>query len=82
MKLAELRQFMNEVGLNETPIIIAGGIWNIKENEKYLNNPEVGNVAFQFGTRPLVTQESPASDQLKQELLHLLNYHTKQKHNN
>lgn len=70
-RIVELRKFMNEVGLNDTPIIVAGGIWNIKENERYLNNPEVGNVAFQFGTRPLVTQESPASNQLKQELLHL-----------
>lgn len=70
-RVVELRKFMNEVGLNKTPIIVAGGIWNIKENERYLDNPEVGNVAFQFGTRPLLTKESPISEHLKNELLHL-----------
>ncbi len=70
-RVVELRKFMNEVGLNETPIIVAGGIWNLKENERYLENPEIGNVAFQFGTRPLLTKESPISEHFKYELLHL-----------
>ena len=69
-RVAELRKFMNSVGLEETPIIIAGGVWNLEEYEKYLDNPEIGKVAFQFGTRPMVTQESPISDYWKQLLLH------------
>ena len=56
-KVAEIREFMNEIGLKHIPIIIAGGIWNIKDYEDYLNNPEIGSVAFQFGTRPMFTQE-------------------------
>ena len=31
----------------------------------WLDNPELGPVAFQFGTRPLLTQESPISDAWK-----------------
>ncbi len=68
-RIAELRKFMNEVGLQDTPIIIAGGVWNIEEYEKYLDNSEIGKVAFQFGTRPMLTQESPISDYWKQLLL-------------
>ncbi len=37
----------------------------------FLDNPEVGPVAFQFGTRPLLTQESPISPGWKQRLLTL-----------
>ncbi|HSQ98173.1 MAG TPA: nitronate monooxygenase [Rickettsiales bacterium] len=68
-RVVELRKFMNEVGLQDTPIIVAGGVWNIEEYEKYLDNPEIGKVAFQFGTRPMLTQESPISDYWKQLLL-------------
>lgn len=68
-RVAELRKFMDEVGLQDTPIIVAGGVWNIEEFERYLDNPEIGKVAFQFGTRPMLTQESPISDYWKQLLL-------------
>lgn len=70
-RIIELRAFMNEVGLKDTPIIFAGGIWNISEYKKYLDNEEIGKIAFQFGTRPLVTQESPLSIANKLKLLHL-----------
>jgi NAD(P)H-dependent flavin oxidoreductase YrpB (nitropropane dioxygenase family) len=70
-RIVELRKFMDSVGLESIPIIIAGGVWNIREYEKYLDNPEIGTVAFQFGTRPMVTKESPVSDRLKQDLLSL-----------
>ncbi|MDR1499047.1 MAG: nitronate monooxygenase [Rickettsiales bacterium] len=70
-RVCELRKFMNEVDLQDTPIIIAGGVWNIKEYEDFLNNESIGKVAFQFGTRPMLTQESPISDEWKQELLNL-----------
>ncbi len=70
-RVAELRKFMNEVGLQNTPVIMAGGVWHIKDWSHWLDNPEIGPVAFQFGTRPLLTQESPIPDPWKQKLLTL-----------
>ncbi len=70
-RVAELRRFMNEVGLQQVPIIMAGGVWHIAEWENWLDNPEIGPIAFQFGTRPLLTQESPVSQAWKQRLLSL-----------
>lgn len=70
-RVAELRKFMNEVGLNDIPIVMAGGAWHLKEWEHWLDNPEIGPIAFQFGTRPLLTQESPIPDAWKQKLLTL-----------
>lgn len=70
-RVAALRKYMNEVGLNETPIIMAGGAWHLKEWEHWLDNPEIGPIAFQFGTRPLLTHESPISDAWKRKLMTL-----------
>lgn len=70
-RVAEIRTFMNSVGLNDVPIIMAGGVWNIEEYEGWLDNPEIGPVVFQFGTRPLLTKEYPISDSWKQRLLTL-----------
>lgn len=70
-RVRELRQFMNEVGLHDVPIIMAGGAWFLKDWEHWLENPEIGAIAFQFGTRPLLTQESPIPDRWKQKLLTL-----------
>lgn len=70
-RVAEIRKFLNEIGLNDTPIIMAGGVWYIRDWEHWLDNPEIGPVAFQFGTRPLLTKESPISDKWKQRLLNL-----------
>lgn len=70
-RVAEIRKFMNEVGLQETPIIVAGGVWHLKEFEHFLNNPEIGKVAFQFGTRPIYTQEYPVSSEWKNRLFTL-----------
>ena len=70
-RVAELRSFMNEVGLNETPIIMAGGVWHLKDWENWLDNPEIGPIAFQFGTRPILTQESPAPEGWKKKLMEL-----------
>lgn len=67
-RVAAIRTYMNECGLQHVPIIIAGGVWAISEWEKYLDNPEIGSVAFQFGTRPLLTVESPISDAWKDRL--------------
>jgi len=70
-RVAELRSFMNSVGLNEVPIIMAGGVWNLKEFEDWLDNPEIGPIVFQFGTRPILTQEYPISEAWKKKLLSL-----------
>lgn len=70
-RVVELRAFMNEVGLQNVPIIMAGGVWSLKEWSHWLNNPEIGEIAFQFGTRPLLTKESPISDEWKKRLLTL-----------
>jgi len=71
-RVKELRQTMRECGLNDsTPIIMAGGVWHLNEWEEWIENPELGNIAFQFGTRPLLTQESPISDEWKKKLLTL-----------
>lgn len=68
-RVKELRTTLNKLGLAETPIIIAGGVWCLSEWENYLDNPEIGKVAFQFGTRPMITTESPISDAWKKVML-------------
>ena len=50
---------------------MAGGVWWLEEWENWIDNPELGPIAFQFGTRPLLTQESPIGDAWKQRLLTL-----------
>jgi nitronate monooxygenase len=70
-RVAALRKVMNGFGLRETPIIMAGGVWCLEEWEHWIDNPDVGPVAFQFGTRPLLTQESPIGNAWKQKLLTL-----------
>ena len=70
-RVVELRRVMRECGLNDTPIIMAGGVWCLKEWEDWLDNPDLGPIGFQFGTRPLLTQESPISDAWKKRLLTL-----------
>jgi nitronate monooxygenase len=34
-------------------------VWFLREWDGWVDNPELGQIAFQFGTRPLLTQESP-----------------------
>jgi NAD(P)H-dependent flavin oxidoreductase YrpB (nitropropane dioxygenase family) len=68
-RLVELRKALTEIGLAELPIIIAGGVWSLSDWQDYINNPELGNVAFQFGTRPMITKESPISDGWKKLML-------------
>jgi hypothetical protein len=70
-RVAALRTLMKEYGLGDTPIVMAGGVWWISEWEHWLDNPEIGPIAFQFGTRPLLTQESPISKAWKKRLLTL-----------
>ena len=70
-RVRELRKLMSEFGLDSTPIFMAGGVWSLDEWEDWLDNPELGPVAFLFGTRPLLTRESPISDAWKRKLLTL-----------
>ena len=70
-RIVELRHFMNEVGLSHVPIIMAGGVWELTSWKDWLDNKEIGLIAFQFGTRPLLTQESPIPMNWKKKLLTL-----------
>jgi len=70
-RVAALRKTMNDFGLQNTPIIMAGGVWYLREWANWLNNPEIGPITFQFGTRALLTQESHISDLWKKRLMTL-----------
>jgi nitronate monooxygenase len=70
-RVVEIRKFLNEVGLSHVPIIMAGGVWHLQDWSKWLDNPEIGNIAFQFGTRPILTKESPVTEDWKRKLLTL-----------
>jgi len=67
-RVLALRQSMTEYGLAETPIFMAGGVWYLRDWTDWIGNPELGPIAFQFGTRALLTQESPISEQWKRKL--------------
>ena len=68
-RVKELRSLMNQFNLQEVPIIMAGGVWNLDEWSDWIENPEIGKIAFQFGTRPLLTKESPIPEDWKKKLL-------------
>ncbi len=70
-RVLALRKAMRGFGLDETPIIMAGGVWWLEEWEDWIDNPDLGPIAFQFGTRPLLTQESPIGEAWKRKLLTL-----------
>src|SRR5204862_7448374 len=59
-RVAALRSTMRENGIADSvPIVMAGGVWRLDEWENWIDNPELGQIVFQFGTRTLLTQESP-----------------------
>jgi len=70
-RVLALRQQMRTFGLDQVPIIMAGGVWWLDEWQDWIDNPDLGPIAFQFGTRPLLTQESPISEAWKRRLLTL-----------
>jgi NAD(P)H-dependent flavin oxidoreductase YrpB (nitropropane dioxygenase family) len=70
-RVRQLRDTMRDVGLDDTAIIMAGGVWHLRDWQDWLDNRELGPVGFQFGTRPLLTRESPISDAWKRRLLEL-----------
>ena len=71
-RVRDLRNVMRESGISDdVPIIMAGGVWYLREWENWIDNPELGTIAFQYGTRPLLTQESPIPEGWKQKLMTL-----------
>lgn len=68
-RVRAIRQMMREQGMDDIPIIMAGGVWWLSEWEDWIDNPDLGPIAFQFGTRPLLTKESPIPEVWKKKLL-------------
>ena len=68
-RVKALRDTMRAEGVADSvPIIMAGGVWYLREWENWIDNPELGSIAFQFGTRPLLTEESPIPQAWKDHL--------------
>jgi hypothetical protein len=59
---------MNKFGLEHVPILMAGGVWYLRDWAHWFDNPDVGLIAFQYGTRPLLTKESPIPQGWKDKL--------------
>ena len=71
-RVRDLRVVMRESGISdEIPIIMAGGVWRLDEWTDWIGNPELGRIVFQFGTRPLLTRESPIPEGWKARLMTL-----------
>ncbi|MBF0305254.1 MAG: nitronate monooxygenase [Alphaproteobacteria bacterium] len=71
-RVRELRQSMRDCGVPDSvPVFMAGGVWALEEWSDWIGNPELGAIAFQFGTRPLLTVESPIPEPWKKRLLTL-----------
>jgi NAD(P)H-dependent flavin oxidoreductase YrpB (nitropropane dioxygenase family) len=71
-RVKALRDTMRVGGVADSvPIVMAGGVWNLKEWDHWIDNDELGQIAFQFGTRPLLTRESPIPEEWKQRLMTL-----------
>jgi NAD(P)H-dependent flavin oxidoreductase YrpB (nitropropane dioxygenase family) len=68
-RVKALRETMRTGGISDdVPIIMAGGVWHLRDWNDWIDNPELGSIAFQFGTRPLLTQESPIPEEWKAKL--------------
>jgi len=71
-RVKALRDTMRAEGISDdVPIIMAGGVWFLREWNDWIDNPELGSIAFQFGTRPLLTEESPIPQGWKDRLREL-----------
>ncbi len=71
-RVRDLRAVMRESGIPDTvPIVMAGGVWALREWTDWIGNPELGQIVFQFGTRPLLTKESPIPQGWKDRLMTL-----------
>ena len=68
-RVRDLRDTMRKEGIaDDVPIIMAGGVWHLRDWNDWIDSEELGQVAFQFGTRPLLTRESPIPQSWKDEL--------------
>ncbi len=68
-RVKALRETMRAEGIDDSvPIVMAGGVWFLRDWENWLDNPELGQIVFQYGTRPLLTQESPIPPAWKDHL--------------
>ncbi len=67
-RVLALRKLMNTFGLSMIPIVMAGGVWQLSEWADWIDNADLGPIAFQFGTRPLLTKESPIPSSWKNKL--------------
>ena len=68
-RVKALRETMRECGIADSvPIVMAGGVWFLRDWNDWIDNPELGQISFQFGTRPLLTQESPIPESWKERL--------------
>ena len=71
-RVRDLRATMREGGISDdVPIVMAGGVWYLRDWENWIDNPELGTIAFQYGTRPLLTKESPIPEAWKSRLMEL-----------
>ena len=70
-RVVALREQMREFGLDQVPIVMAGGVWFLRDWQDWIDNSELGPISFQFGTRALLTKESPIPDAWKKRLLSL-----------
>ncbi len=70
-RVKALRKIMNKNGMDNVAIIMAGGVWHLRDWQNWLDNPEIGPIAFQIGTRDLLTQECPISTDWKNLLLEM-----------
>jgi NAD(P)H-dependent flavin oxidoreductase YrpB (nitropropane dioxygenase family) len=68
-RVKELRTLMNQNHMEKVTIVMAGGVWYLRDWQRWLNNPEIGPIAFQVGSRDLLTQESPISETWKNLIL-------------
>ena len=68
-RVKALRDVMRAEGISDdVPVVMAGGVWYLRDWDDWIGNPELGQVAFQFGTRPLLTEESPIPQAWKDRL--------------
>jgi len=68
-RVKAVRDTMRAEGISDdVPIVMAGGVWYLREWENWIDNPELGSIAFQYGTRPLLTHESPIPQAWKDRL--------------
>jgi len=70
-RVLELRTLLRKLGLDQLPIVMAGSVWYLRDWKDWINNSELGPIIFQFGSRPLLTKESPVSDEWKRVVSNL-----------